>query len=79
MKKPCKSCVGNKKSLSGTISKVLKLGATTKSTTNVVKKNVVITGDINTTPPRLSLSPILLALDSNKYKNIGRLEFPSRS
>jgi len=76
MRKPCKSCGGKKKSLLKRISKVLKLGATAQPTPiKAVEKHAVLTGDINSTPPRLSLPPtIQLKL---KYHKIGSLKFPS--
>jgi hypothetical protein len=78
MRKPCKSCAGNKKSLNKTVSKVLKLGATTQKTVEKTEmKPVVLTGENNTLSPRLSPSPIFKKLEKD-YKRIGKLQFPSR-
>lgn len=77
-KKPCTSCGGRKSSLKKTISRVLKLGATTKkSVDKTEKKNVDITGGNNTPPnPVFPSSPILKK--TKDYIQIDGLIFPSR-
>ena len=77
-RKPCKTC-GGKKAVSGKpISRILKLGASTiKSVNETDKKSVEITGNNNTSLPRLLPPPIFLEIKKLNRHKIKQLKFPS--